>query len=404
MTLYRSDRFVSTAVSGGDWREVVKIALQTLESALAEEDPYNVGFIYMTDDLADDAESILGLLRSVTNIERWVGMAAHGVCGTGVSYTGHPALSVMLGRIKEEDFCIFPALGLDETTAPALLESWEEDQDSMLILVHGDSVEGVDMMQSLVKIEQLTSGFIVGGLSSSHTSSIQIADGLTGDGVSGVVLSKDVVAITGLTQGCAPLGPVRTITRCQDNIITELDGQRAFDVFSEDLKSMAQKKTGHSPDHVKIKEDIFLDPHDIGPTESMFRGEVHVAFPVSGADQRDYMVRNIMAVDPDEGCLMVAQTIQNGDHMLFVHRDDDTMQADLSRMLLEIRERAAKETGQMGDLAGALYISCAARAQSGEMALVREVLGDIPLAGFYAGGEISNRRLYSYSGIIILFL
>ena len=61
----------------------------------------------------------------------------------------------------------------------------------------------------------------------------------------------------------------------------------------------------------------------------------------------------------------------------------------------------------------ALYISCVARAgvrfseterTGGEMALLRAVLGDIPIAGFYAAGEISNNRLYGYTGIIALFL
>ena len=41
-----------------------------------------------------------------------------------------------------------------------------------------------------------------------------------------------------------------------------------------------------------------------------------------------------------------------------------------------------------------------------EMCVVLEAdraLGDVPLAGFYANGEISHNRLYGYTGVLTLF-
>ena len=35
---------------------------------------------------------------------------------------------------------------------------------------------------------------------------------------------------------------------------------------------------------------------------------------------------------------------------------------------------------------------------------IAEALGEVPLAGFFANGEISNSRLYGYTGVIALFL
>jgi small ligand-binding sensory domain FIST len=58
---------------------------------------------------------------------------------------------------------------------------------------------------------------------------------------------------------------------------------------------------------------------------------------------------------------------------------------------------------------GALYHSCLGRGRhlfgddSAEMRLIRELLGDVPLAGFYANGEISHNRLYGYTGVLTLF-
>ena len=62
-----------------------------------------------------------------------------------------------------------------------------------------------------------------------------------------------------------------------------------------------------------------------------------------------------------------------------------------------------------GEARGALYHSCLGRGRnlfgtdSEEMQLVQQLLGDVPLAGFYANGEISHNRLYGYTGVLTLF-
>ena len=95
---------------------------------------------------------------------------------------------------------------------------------------------------------------------------------------------------------------------------------------------------------------------------------------------------------------------------MFVHRDHNSVYEDLSKNLVELRKRVQKDTGVF-EPKGALYISCVARAfnefegdHKNELELIRDVIGDVPLTGFYAGGEISKARLYGYTGILTLFL
>jgi len=58
---------------------------------------------------------------------------------------------------------------------------------------------------------------------------------------------------------------------------------------------------------------------------------------------------------------------------------------------------------------GALYFSCLARgehmfgARGAELELIRRVLGEVPLVGFFCNGEISRDRLYGYTGVLTLF-
>jgi small ligand-binding sensory domain FIST len=392
MTLFASDRYASASAAGSDWRDAARRVLEQLEKARIP--ACNIGFLYITAELADDAASILDLFRSVTKVEHWLGAAGSGVLGTGVSHIGQPAISAMIGYVAPDDFCVSPAAALDTDAHEIALDRWLEAHYPMLVLVHGAPEFDADAQGRLAAIERRTGGFLAGGLSSSKKP-ILFADRVEDGGFSGAVFSQNVSVATALTQGCAPIGATHTITRCEDHVVMELDGQRAFDVFVNDLRSVG------GPDACDSDADALIN---------RFRSEVHIAFPVSGSDQRDYLVRNALGVDPERGWIAVAQPVANGEKLLFVRRDPETMRADLSRALTELRKRLTRERGVFAP-AGALYISCVARMQEGfsdspgsEMNLVHEIIGDAPLVGFYAAGEISNSRLYGYTAVLILFL
>ena len=59
---------------------------------------------------------------------------------------------------------------------------------------------------------------------------------------------------------------------------------------------------------------------------------------------------------------------------------------------------------------GAVYVSCAGRggshfgAPNAELQIVRHALGDVPLTGFFAGGEIARHHLYGYTGVLTVFV
>ena len=61
-------------------------------------------------------------------------------------------------------------------------------------------------------------------------------------------------------------------------------------------------------------------------------------------------------------------------------------------------------------IAGAVYISCSGRGgphfggPGAELQIVRHALGDVPLVGFFAGGEIARHHLYGYTGVLTVFV
>lgn len=408
METYTSTHFVSTAATGENWRDISKKVLEQLEAVKTEGFKPNIGFLYMTDALAEDAASILTLFRSVTGISHWSGCAALGVCAAGVEYVGVPAISVLVGQVPDNHVRAFSAEGNNFKKSNRDLEGWLNKNDAMLVVVHADPMEG-NPAHVLEDIESTVGGFMVGGLASSRKEHAIIGREVAAGGVSGFVFSSEIAVATALSQGCIPMGPPHEVSKADDHVIAYLDGRAPIEVFSEEMAAMAERRLGY-----KAKEAI-LESGEKGLPKDLLRllsGEAHVAFPVPGSDQGDFMVRNIMAMDPDTGHMAIADVLEDGRKMMFVHRDDDTVKTDLSATLVGLHKRVVHERGEFKPKA-ALYISCVARAgvkfseterTGGEMALLRAVLGDIPIAGFYAAGEISNNRLYGYTGIIALFL
>jgi small ligand-binding sensory domain FIST len=84
------------------------------------------------------------------------------------------------------------------------------------------------------------------------------------------------------------------------------------------------------------------------------------------------------------------------------------------RVCSELREEAesggTQPSGTPRRIAGAIYVSCTGRggahfgAPSAELQTVRRALGDVPLVGFYAAGEIARHHLYGYTGVLTAFL
>ena len=411
MSLFTSSHFASASASGSDWREAAKTVLEKLEDIKTDGAKFNLGFLYISDALSDDAEGIVNLFKSVLGIEHWVGANGVGVVGCGESFIDKPAISAMIGQFDDDAFCVFPPTQFDGDVARETLSPWLKQKDPMLVLAHGDPTAQEDPALVLKTLNGIIPGFMVGGLSSSRAQQVQIADRVSNDGISGVAFADSVKVITALSQGCTPIGETHTITRCDEHTILELNNEKPVTVFERDLRQMALNKIGEDPDNIVVDrfdiEGIEDMPEDF---QKLMKGEMHVAFPVSDSDQNDYLVRNIMGIDQDDGSIMVTQYLSNGERVMFVHRDDETVQQDLSKTLVRLRKRATDESGHF-DPKGAIYVSCAGRAMAefegrakSEMALVRDIIGEIPLCGFYAGGEISNARLYGYTGVLTLFL
>jgi small ligand-binding sensory domain FIST len=227
---------------------------------------------------------------------------------------------------------------------------------------------------------KVESGFLVGGLTSSRRQNLQVADGVVEGGLSGVSFADNVTVATRLTQGCSPLGPKHVVTASQHNVIISLDGRAALDVFKED-----------------IGESLARDLNRIG-------GHVFAGLPIAGSDTGDYLVRNLVGIDPANRVIAIGELLQPGSSVMFCRRDTKTANEDMTRMLESIRK------GMFSRPRGGVYYSCVGRGaslfgpESEELKMIRDALGEFPLVGFFCNGEISHNRLYGYTGVLTLFV
>lgn len=416
MSVFTSRNFASSAAAGNDWREASKTVLENLQAIRIEGDGFNFGFLYISDRLAEFAPSILNLFRSVTGIGNWIGSVGMGVIGTGQALVDSPAISVMIGRFPEHEFFVFPSSDdAPENTPYSDMRDWLKENAPMLVCVHANPMADEDPIHLMADLDAASGGFIVGGLTSSRSAHELFANGVCEEPLGGALFSNKIPVATALSQGCQPFSPFRTITRGDATAIYELDGTSALRALLKDL----QNSKASSPDeaeempHIGPLPDLKrMDSSDDIPEYllPLFRGEVHIALPISESDQNDYLVRNIMTLDPGEESLTISQSVGQGDHILFVRRTEQIVLDDLKKTLESLVARVTADQGGFRPQA-ALYISCIARgfsetgnAAQAEVDAIRAAIGDIPLTGFYAGGEISNARLYGYTGVLVLFL
>ncbi|HEX7968921.1 MAG TPA: FIST C-terminal domain-containing protein, partial [Stellaceae bacterium] len=256
---------------------------------------------------------------------------------------------------------------------------WVRRVRPMVGIVHGDPRD-TDVAGTVAALANDASLFLVGGLAASAVAPVQVAGRVVEGGLSGILLSPDIPVVTGLTQGCSPIGPVRRVTEARDNILMAIDDRPALEVFKEDIGEL-------------LSRDL-----------KRVAGLIFAAFPVTGSDTGDYLVRNLVAIDVERQWLAAAHRVVPGDRVLFCRRDPASAAADLGRMVAELKRRAGA-----APRAG-LYFSCVARGpnlfgdSSRELRVIQDALGDFPLAGFFGNGEIAHDRLYGYTGVLALFL
>jgi small ligand-binding sensory domain FIST len=375
-----------------------------------------LGLLYITDQYATVAQDILDHLGAeLPEVTDWSGTVGVGIASSNVEYFDEPALAVMLCALPSDQYRVFSGVApLAATFTPHTA------------LVHADAATP-DVAELIGEMADRTStGYLFGGLASSRGDVVQFAVGGNGNlqghgkaggvfrgGLSGVAFGEGVQIVSRVTQGCQPVAPARSITGADGNLITELDGEPALDVLLEDLRISLDQPEEAMAELRKTLVGLTQGSEDVVSRTGHFGVDV--------------IVRHIIGLDPRRRGVAIADKVDEGMRLAFCRRNAEAARADLVRICAEIREELEPEElpravahalaapGALAgphpasQIAGAVYVSCAGRGgphfggPSAEMQIVRRALGDVPLVGFFAGGEIARSHLYGYTGVLTVF-
>ena len=414
-----------------DWRIALALAAAQLE-AQAETQRHELGdralaptlgWVYLTDHYAAHTESLLAELRLRWPGVAWVGATGVGIAASGVEYFDEGALVLMLAAIPSTSFRVFSG-------ARPL-----RDFAAHTALVHADPTTA-DLPELIRDMgRRTTSGYLFGGLASARSACRHIADAVLSGGLSGVAFDRSVALVSRVTQGCQPVGPTREVTSADRNVVIELDGQPALDCLLRDVKLEGREPREALPRLRQILVGLSdvqnASPEaQLAPRSAEFAGSTaHAA--VRGAFGADVRVRHLIGIDSGRRGIAIGDVAEPGTRLAFCSRNTEAARRDLVRICAEVREEVeaefepayeprspapgrsdrieAQTLPRPSGIAGAVYVSCAGRggphfgAASAELALVRHALGDVPLVGFFAAGEIAHQNLYGYTGVLTVF-
>ncbi len=393
-----------------DWHMALALAAAQIDAQIRDASGTHItqptlGWVYITDYYAPQAASILAELQLRWPGVAWVGGVGVGVLANGVEYFDEPALALMLCELPREQFFLISGTQPLSHRPAGFVASTAQ--------VHADPGTA-DLGELIGEMSGLTdTGYLFGGLASARTQALHIADGVFEGGLSGVAFSEQVPLVSRVTQGCQPVGPVRRITQSEENVVIQLDDEPALDCLLRDLNLTDR-------DHREALPGIrqTLAGLSDGADEALSRpGQF-------GADTR---VRHLIGIDPNRRGVALSDIVEEGMQLAFCRRNTEAARRDLVRICSEIREELEPDTLPLATalalhgadaeraphparrMAGAIYVSCTGRggphfgAPSAELEIIRHALGDVPLVGVFAAGEIARRHLYSYTGVLTIF-
>ncbi len=349
-------------------------------------DTADLSLIFSSMHHADELGRIASAFLEQGRTRHILGCTGESIVGDAREVEGSPALSVW--SISLPGVSIQPLrLGKPGESGIAWAEAIEDRERSAVLLL-GDpfSFRTDDFLR---QVNQEARGLrVIGGMASGS----QVPRGnqllLDGeafpDGAVAMLLGGPLSIATVVSQGCRPIGHTMIVTKADQNVIRELGRRPALEVLRDLFQELS------SDDQRRIEEGLHIG---------------RVINEYQGTFQRgDFLVRNVMGAD-DTGAIEITDVVRVGQTIQFHVRDAETADEDL-RSLLAARKPSGRPVG-------ALLFTCNGRGTrlfdkaDHDVGVIHEVHGAIPVAGFFAMGEIGpiggQNFVHGYTASIVIF-
>jgi small ligand-binding sensory domain FIST len=353
--------------------------------------PVDLAFVFFSAHHSAQATVISTMLKEALRAEVCVGCSGEGVIGGPEELETAPALTLWVARLPHVH--VTPLrLSFSDVQDQIQITGWPESTvaDSTFILVADPFTTPVQDVLSMMA-ERYPQAKAIGGLAGgghdAGANRLLLNNEVFGDGLVGVQLIGPVSVRTVISQGCRPIGDRFVVTKAEQNLIYELGGQPALQRLQEVFESL--ENTRRRDAHLALHLGIVIDEH-----RNQF-------------ERGDFLVRNLIGADQQTGAIAIGDVVQEGQTVQFQLRDGVSASEDLQILLA--KDRTVHRTPPLG----ALLFSCCGRGQGlfgrphHDTGVVHERFGHIPVAGFFAQGEIGpvggRNFLHGYTASVALF-
>ena len=375
----------------------------------------DLGIVFISSSYSSDYQRLMPLLTEKLNLPFLIGCGGGGIIGMGDGnqvreIEGDLALSLTVANLPEVNIQPFqieseqmPDLDSPPQRWIDLIKVDPEDKPDFILLGDpftsriNDLLEGLDFAYpGSLKIGGLASAGENTGSLFYRNSHQPLLPSLYRQGVVGVALSGNITLETIVAQGCRPIGETYRVTQGERNVIVEME-------------SIEGNSSPRPP--LTILQNLMqdLDESDRQLAQhSLFMGIARDEFQAQ-LGQGDFLIRNLLGVDPRHGAIAVGDRIRPGQRVQFHLRDASTSALDLQLLL----DAYCTEKGDLAQVKGALMFSCLGRGAmlynqpNFDSELLRKYIPAIPVAGFFCNGEIGpvggRTFLHGYTSAFALF-
>lgn len=354
-----------------------------------------VAFLFLTPHHADVAGDLAAMAMRRLTPAALLGCIGEAIVGNDREIENGPAVCVWLGRWDEPVELEPFHLTLEQTPDGISLLGWPDGledaqraSDIFLVLADPFSFPVDDFLQQLAEECPLR---VFGGMASGGRgpgeSRLLYGGRAVADGAVGLLLRGPVGVRGVVSQGCRPIGQPLVVTKARDNVILELGGRSPLARLQELWQSLGAE------DRRLLQQGLHL-----GRVMNEYQGRF---------DRGDFLVRNVLGLDRTSGALAVADRLRVGQTVQFHVRDAVSADEDLHALLQ--RDLATHERRP----SGALLFTCNGRGTRlfeephHDARAIRTEAGAIPLAGFFAQGEIGpigdQNFIHGFTASVVLF-
>lgn len=385
---------IAVCGSGGEnWREDLLTSLR--DTLPTFERPVDLAIAFVSHRLADEMPDLATLLAEILPDAQRVGVTAETTIAGDREREGEAYVALWLASLPNCRVTTFSLEYLRSPDGGAFVgwpeegTAWNDENLKCAILLADPFSFPADVL--LDRLAEDRPGLpIVGGMGSGdfRPGGVRLLrnEAVATQGCVAIAIAGDVRIDAFVSQGCRPIGEPFVVTKAERNLIFELGGRPAYERLKEvfDRLPVRDQKLVRNGLHLGRVVDEYRDAFRAG----------------------DFLIRNVIGVDQETGAVQAAEWFRPGQTVQFQVRDGDTASQDLQLELARSRERDERPW------AGGLIFDCNGRGTrlfqepDHDALAVQEKFGPLPLAGFFAQGEIGpvggRSFLHGFTASILL--